>query len=70
MTDIRENYIDGAFVPSTATESLPLIDPVDESLVGSIPVSTAADVDAAVAAAQRAFRSWGRTPPRNARRRC
>ncbi|AWH00701.1 gamma-aminobutyraldehyde dehydrogenase [Rhodococcus ruber] len=64
MTALRENYIDGAFVPSTATESLPLIDPVDESLVGSIPVSTAADVDAAVAAAQRAFRTWGRTTPK------
>ncbi|MCY4668858.1 MAG: aldehyde dehydrogenase family protein, partial [Rhodococcus sp.] len=51
---VLENYINGEFVASAATETLDLINPVDESVVGRTPVSTKEDVDAAVEAAQRA----------------
>ena len=61
--DVLENYINGEFVASSATETLDLINPVDESVVGRAPVSTKADVDAAVEAAERAFVSWGKTTP-------
>ncbi|ANS26595.1 gamma-aminobutyraldehyde dehydrogenase [Rhodococcus opacus] len=61
--DVLENYINGEFVASSATETLDLINPVDESVVGRTPVSTKADVDAAVEAAERAFVSWGKTTP-------
>jgi len=60
---VLENYINGEFVASTATETLDLINPVDESVVGRTPISTKADVDAAVEAAQRAFETWGKTTP-------
>ncbi|APA96404.1 Aldehyde dehydrogenase (NAD(+)) [Nocardia seriolae] len=58
-----ENYIDGQFVASSAATTLDLVNPVDETVVGRAPVSDAADVDAAMAAAARAFESWGRTTP-------
>ncbi|MCQ4118206.1 gamma-aminobutyraldehyde dehydrogenase [Rhodococcus tibetensis] len=61
--DVLQNYINGEFVASSATETLDLINPVDEGVVGRAPVSTKADVDAAVEAAERAFVSWGKTTP-------
>ena len=62
-TAVLENYINGEFVASSATETLDLINPVDESVVGRAPISNEADVKAAVDAAQRAFESWSRTTP-------
>ncbi|MFE7801358.1 gamma-aminobutyraldehyde dehydrogenase [Nocardia sp. NPDC057440] len=58
-----QNYIDGEFVASSATETFDLVNPVDETVVGQAPISNRADIDAAMAAAQRAFESWGRTTP-------
>jgi betaine-aldehyde dehydrogenase len=40
-----------------------IIDPVTERLIALAPVSSAADVDAAVRAAAEAFKSWRRTTP-------
>ncbi|CRK52552.1 medium chain aldehyde dehydrogenase [Rhodococcus sp. RD6.2] len=61
--DLLKNYIDGAFVDSASGETIDLVSPVDETVVARTPVSTEADVAAAVEAAQRAFRTWGRTTP-------
>jgi len=60
---VLQNYIDGQFVASASAETIDLISPVDETVVGRAPVSNRADVDAAVAAADRAFGTWGRTTP-------
>ncbi|WP_067825104.1 gamma-aminobutyraldehyde dehydrogenase [Nocardia inohanensis] len=60
---VLENYINGEFVASAATRTLDLVSPVDESVVGRAPISNRADVDTAMAAAERAFESWGRTTP-------
>ncbi|TEA06141.1 gamma-aminobutyraldehyde dehydrogenase [Mycobacteroides salmoniphilum] len=63
---VLQNYIDGQFVESLSlksSEPIDLISPVDESLVGRAPVSNADDVNAAVAAAERAFISWGKSTP-------
>ncbi|MGB6181176.1 MAG: aminobutyraldehyde dehydrogenase [Rhodococcus sp. (in: high G+C Gram-positive bacteria)] len=61
--DVLRNYIDGEFVASSSTETLDLISPVTEEAVGVSPISTEADVNDAVAAAERAFASWGKTTP-------
>jgi betaine-aldehyde dehydrogenase len=61
--DLLKNYIDGAFVDSASDETIDLVSPVDETVVARTPVSTETDVAAAVEAAQRAFRTWGRTTP-------
>ncbi|MGW6377526.1 aminobutyraldehyde dehydrogenase [Rhodococcus sp. NPDC055112] len=60
---LLKNYIDGEFTQSASAQVIDLISPVDETVVGRAPVSTTADVDAAVAAAQRAFLTWGKTTP-------
>ncbi len=60
---VLQNFIDGEFVASSGTDTLNLVNPVDESVVGQAPISTAADVDAAMSAAARAFTTWGKTTP-------
>lgn len=63
---VLQNYIDGQFVDALSlksSEPIDLINPVDESVVGRAPVSNLEDVNAAVAAAERAFESWGRSTP-------
>ncbi|MET9326007.1 aminobutyraldehyde dehydrogenase [Tsukamurella sp. NPDC003166] len=63
MTDRLQNYIDGAFVDSTSGTSIDVVDPATEQVVAVSPVSTDAEVAAAIAAAERAFLTWGRTTP-------
>jgi malonate-semialdehyde dehydrogenase (acetylating)/methylmalonate-semialdehyde dehydrogenase len=57
-----DNYIDGRSVRTSSTRHLEVHSPLDGVLLGEMPCSTRADVDAAVAAAQKAFPSWSRTP--------
>ncbi len=58
-------FIGGTWVEPSSSERLQVISPATEEQVGSVPVVTRADVDAAVAAARRAFDSgpWPATPP-------
>src|SRR5579859_3071977 len=56
-----DNFINGAFVAGTATRSLPVISPLDGSLLAELPCSTAADLDNAVQAAAAVFPRWSRT---------
>lgn len=48
-------FIDGRWIEPTGTASIEVIDPATEQVCGSVPSGTEADVDAAVAAARRAF---------------
>lgn len=56
-----DNFINGAFNASSATRALPVISPLDGTLLAEVPCSTAADLDHAVQAAAVAFRRWSRT---------
>ncbi|AHG89731.1 Aldehyde Dehydrogenase [Gemmatirosa kalamazoonensis] len=49
------HYVDGRFVPSHAAASLDVIDPSTEEVIARVPEGSAEDVNAAVAAARRAF---------------
>lgn len=62
MTEGR-NIIGGTYSPASAEAVLEVIDPSTEAVIGSIPNSTAADVDAAVAAARSAQPAWAALPP-------
>lgn len=42
---------------------LPVVNPADQSVIGRVPVAGTADLDDALAAAERGFRTWRRTPP-------
>src|SRR5687767_8337855 len=57
------NFIGGEWVASKSTQALAITNPATGELLGKVPLSTREDVDAAVAAARRAFASWRRTPP-------
>jgi malonate-semialdehyde dehydrogenase (acetylating)/methylmalonate-semialdehyde dehydrogenase len=57
-----QNYINGQFVNASQARSLPVISPLDGNLLSKVPMSTAADLDAAVKAAKAAFPAWSRTP--------
>ncbi len=58
-----ENFIDGAFRPALDGGSEPVLNPATGEEIAQAPLSGAADVDAAVAAARRAFASWSQTTP-------
>jgi betaine-aldehyde dehydrogenase len=48
-------FIDGQWVTPDGDDAMELVDPATEQVIGTVPSGTAADVDAAVAAARRAF---------------
>jgi malonate-semialdehyde dehydrogenase (acetylating)/methylmalonate-semialdehyde dehydrogenase len=56
------NYIQGTWRESAATERIPVINPATGEELGRTPLSPAAEVDQAAAAASHAFQSWRRTP--------
>ncbi len=55
-------YIGGAWVPSTGSGTLEVIDSTTEAVMGSVPEGSTEDVDRAVAAARAAFPAWSTTP--------
>ena len=55
------NYIGGSFVPDAA-RSLDVLSPLDGAVISTIPLSSAATLDAAVTAAQAAFGTWSAMP--------
>src|SRR5438105_1516142 len=61
QTTVR-NYIDGKWHASASSEHRDIINPATNEVLGQVPLSTAAEVDAAVQAAARAFPEWRRTP--------
>ncbi|MCB8961429.1 MAG: aldehyde dehydrogenase [Ardenticatenales bacterium] len=55
-------YINGQWTGGAAVESIEVINPATEEIIGAIPRGVAADVEAAVAAAKAAFPGWRQTP--------
>jgi betaine-aldehyde dehydrogenase len=58
-----ENFIDGAFRPPVDGETEPVLNPATGETIAQAPLSRAADVDLAVAAARRAFAAWSQATP-------
>jgi acyl-CoA reductase-like NAD-dependent aldehyde dehydrogenase len=61
MRDYRKFYIDGQWVEPLQPKVLDVINPATEGVAGRISLGSTADVDRAVAAAQRAFESYSQT---------
>jgi malonate-semialdehyde dehydrogenase (acetylating)/methylmalonate-semialdehyde dehydrogenase len=57
------NYINGRWAESRAGEWIDVTNPATGETIAQTPLSDAAEVDAAVAAAAAAFPEWRRTPP-------
>ena len=56
------NYVAGRWTAPSGTGSLPVTNPTTGEPLGRVPLSSGADVDAAVAAATAAFPGWRSTP--------
>jgi malonate-semialdehyde dehydrogenase (acetylating)/methylmalonate-semialdehyde dehydrogenase len=59
---ILKNYIGGEWVASTSGELLDVHNPATDEVIARVPLSTADEVDRAVAAAKEAFQEWRETP--------
>ena len=57
------NFIDGEFRPALDGATEPVLNPATGEEIAQAPLSGAADIDAAVAAAKRAFETWSQTTP-------
>ena len=57
-------YIDGKWVDAPGGEKVDVTDPFTGGVISSIPLLEAAQIESAIAAAERAFPAWSRTPAR------
>jgi len=55
------NYYGGKFVESSTSEWLDVTSPIDGVLLSQVPMSTSAELDAAVGSAKSAFDGWSKT---------
>ena len=63
MKSYENFYIGGEWVaPASSTATTEVIHSATEEVIGRVPMGTAEDVDAAVAAAKTAFETWASTP--------
>ncbi|MFD5574587.1 aldehyde dehydrogenase family protein [Streptomyces cadmiisoli] len=56
-------YIDGVWRPAAGPDSIEVVNPADEQVIGRVPAGNAEDVDHAVRAARAALAVWSATPP-------
>lgn len=56
-------YIDGQWQDSSGSELIAVVNPATEEVIATIAAGTVSDVDAAVAAARKAFPGWAATAP-------
>ena len=59
---VVKNYINGEWVESKG-EIVDVVNPANGKTIGRVPISTAEEINAAVAAAQEAYPDWRRTTP-------
>jgi malonate-semialdehyde dehydrogenase (acetylating)/methylmalonate-semialdehyde dehydrogenase len=57
-----QNYLNGRFIPSDSAEYLPVMNPGIGKQIARVPLSSGAQVDAAVAASRAAFSTWSGMP--------
>ena len=55
-------YIGGQW--RSTPETMPVLNPSDESVLGALPIARQADLDDALAAAAQGLKVWSRTSPR------
>ncbi len=57
-----QNFINGQFTTPSTTNTIDVVSPIDGQLLSKVPLSSTSDLDAAVAAAKKAFPAWSKTP--------
>ncbi len=63
MVGSYKNYINGKWINSKSGKIFKSYNPANGSVLGTFQFSNSEDVDAAVDAANKAFKSWSETPP-------
>lgn len=66
MVQAYKNLIDGEMVETSGT--LDVVNPANEQVIATVPSCGQEELDRAVAAARRAFKTWKKPRSRNARR--
>jgi malonate-semialdehyde dehydrogenase (acetylating)/methylmalonate-semialdehyde dehydrogenase len=61
-TQVIKNFINGQWVESDSSQTVDVPDPATGEILCKVPLSTKADVDNAVKAADEAFKTWSKTP--------
>src|SRR5580693_8470453 len=61
MRNITTHYIDGAFVESHGREVMDIINPTNRKVIAQVTLADENDARHAIAAAKRAFATFGRT---------
>ena len=62
MYEKLEMLIDGRWVQGSSGRSEPVINPANEAVLGQVPYASCADLDSALAAADRGFKLWRAVP--------
>src|SRR5215212_5963037 len=57
-TRVLDNYVGGSWTPSASSEQLDVTNPANGDVLARVPLSSAADLDAAVRAARDALPAW------------
>ena len=57
-----QQLIDGQFVDSNTSEWIDITDPATQEVIAKVPQTTDDEINQAVAAAQKAFQTWRKTP--------
>ena len=60
MTTLYRNLIDGKMIETA--ETMEVVNPANEQVIGLVPTCGKDELDQAVAAARRAFKTWSKTP--------
>ncbi len=60
--EVLQNYVGGKWIPAQAKEHVDVHNPALGAVIAKTPLSTRADLDAAVQAAAKAFPAWRDTP--------
>jgi acyl-CoA reductase-like NAD-dependent aldehyde dehydrogenase len=62
MHERQHLYIDGTWVEPSGEGTIDVVNPATDRIIGSVPVSSESDANAAVEAARTAFTSWSASP--------
>lgn len=62
MRTITDIYVNGAWTPANGGESIDVVNPATEEIVATVAQASAADTEAAIAAARAAFPAWAALP--------
>jgi acyl-CoA reductase-like NAD-dependent aldehyde dehydrogenase len=57
-TRVLDNYVGGSWTPSASSEQLDVTNPANGDVLARVPLSSGADLDAAVKSAREALPAW------------